>query len=630
MADTNTVQKAALINFNCTTCKRPVIKKKVICVNCKATFHQSCAQRTNCCSKKSTIAYHENESFADDGDDDIEENVTSQDILTNFQWENMKLKATIAEMSTTIELLKEQLHFSRTEVDTLTKQLKQVKNTSILGKYASVDMVNERFHQIIINEIHQIKIDLYNKTANSIVSVEKPQCAIDKRLISTGTAADYKKTKNAQLMHDKQLQIMNEIIYLNEDGNKTQHDADDDVFQDGFKLVTHKKRGNKNEKQLNSDSSPKGKPSLNEKRRPKPIVGSGVSSTHESKPSGLAIAHLNARSLCNKFHKFKDIVLQHDYSLIGVSETWFPPDVPDDTFSLPGYNIIRKDRATGPVIIASSQGGVNIEEVAAENPNAILYEPIDISKGLSKEQAEKVAVKVGLSSQKDKTADMLLKMYDLFCKKDALLIEINPYAEDAGETYFSLDAKFRFDDNAGFRQKELFALRDWTQEDEKEVAAAKFDLNYIALDGNIGCLVNGAGLAMATMDIISLHGGSPANFLDVGGGATAQAVKEAFKIITADPKVHAILVNIFGGIMRCDVIAEGIIAAAKELNLKMPIVCRLQGTNVDDAKVLIASSGLKILPVDNLDEAARLVVKLSNIVSLARDAKLDINFEIPL
>uniref|UniRef100_A0A6P7F9N4 Succinate--CoA ligase [ADP-forming] subunit beta, mitochondrial n=1 Tax=Diabrotica virgifera virgifera TaxID=50390 RepID=A0A6P7F9N4_DIAVI len=295
------------------------------------------------------------------------------------------------------------------------------------------------------------------------------------------------------------------------------------------------------------------------------------------------------------------------------------------------YFAVMMERAfNGPVIIASSQGGVNIEEVAAENPDAILYEPIDVVKGLTKEQAEKVAVKVGLESQKQKTADMLLRMYDLFTKKDALLIEINPYAEDAGEKYFSLDAKFRFDDNAQFRQKELFALRDWTQEDEKEVAAAKFDLNYIALDGNIGCMVNGAGLAMATMDIISLHGGSPANFLDVGGGATAQAVKEAFKIITADPKVHAILVNIFGGIMRCDVIAEGIIAAAKELSLKMPIICRLQGTNVDDAKVLIAASGLKILPVDNLDEAARLAVKLSNIVSLARDAKLDINFEMPL
>nr|CAI5849097.1 unnamed protein product [Callosobruchus analis] len=212
------------------------------------------------------------------------------------------------------------------------------------------------------------------------------------------------------------------------------------------------------------------------------------------------------------------------------------------------YFAVMMERAfNGPVIIASSQGGVNIEEVAAENPDAIVYEPVDIIKGLSKEQAEGVAAKVGLQKQKEKTGDMLLRMYDLFVKKDALLIEINPYAEDAGETYFSLDAKFRFDDNAGFRQKELFALRDWTQEDEKEVQAAKFDLNYIALDGNIGCMVNGAGLAMATMDIISLHGGSPANFLDVGGGATATAVKEAFKIITSDPKVHAILVNIFGG-----------------------------------------------------------------------------------
>lgn len=193
-----------------------------------------------------------------------------------------------------------------------------------------------------------------------------------------------------------------------------------------------------------------------------------------------------------------------------------------------------------------------------------------------------------------------------------------------------MDAKFRFDDNAEFRQKELFALRDWSQEDEKEVQAAKFDLNYIALDGTIGCMVNGAGLAMATMDIITVHGGSPANFLDVGGGATAQAVKEAFKIITADPNCHTILVNIFGGIMRCDVIAEGIIAAAKELKFKTPIVCRLQGTNVDDAKVLIANSGMKILPVDNLDEAARLVVKLSNIVTLAKSAHVDVNFEMPL
>lgn len=294
------------------------------------------------------------------------------------------------------------------------------------------------------------------------------------------------------------------------------------------------------------------------------------------------------------------------------------------------FSIMMERQFAGPVIIASAQGGVNIEDVAAADPNAIIYEPIDIVEGLSKQQALKVAEKVGMVKEKEKTADMLLKMYDLFLKKDALLIEINPYAEDANENFFSLDAKFRFDDNAAFRQKELFALRDWTQEDPKEVQASKFDLNYIALDGNIGCMVNGAGLAMATMDIITLHGGSPANFLDVGGGATASAVKEAFKIITSDPNVHAILVNIFGGIMRCDVIAEGIIAAAKDLNMKMPIVCRLQGTNVDDAKVLIASSGMKILPVDNLDEAARLVVKLSKIVSLARDAKLDVNFEIPL
>lgn len=194
---------------------------------------------------------------------------------------------------------------------------------------------------------------------------------------------------------------------------------------------------------------------------------------------------------------------------------------------------------------------------------------------------------------------------------------------------FALDAKFRFDDTAEFRQKELFELRDFSQEDPKEVAAAKFDLNYIALDGRIGCLVNGAGLAMATMDIIKLHGGDPANFLDVGGGATTEAIKEAFKIITADPKVHSILVNIFGGIMRCDVIAEGIIAATKELNLKTPIVVRLLGTKVEEAKQIIKDSKLRILPRDDLDEAANLAVYLADIVHLAREAKLDVNFEIP-
>ncbi|XP_057657239.1 succinate--CoA ligase [ADP-forming] subunit beta, mitochondrial-like [Diorhabda carinulata] len=295
------------------------------------------------------------------------------------------------------------------------------------------------------------------------------------------------------------------------------------------------------------------------------------------------------------------------------------------------YLAVMMERAfNGPVVIASSSGGVNIEEVAAENPEAIIKEPVDIVTGLKKEQADNVAVKIGLQSQKDKISDVIMKMYHLFVEKDALLIEINPFAEDTAGTYYALDAKFRFDDNAEFRQKELFSLRDWTQEDEKEVMAAKYALNYIALDGNIGCMVNGAGLAMATMDIISKYGGSPANFLDVGGGANEQAVKEAFKIITLDPRVNTILVNIFGGIMRCDIIAHGIIAAAKELKMKAPIVCRLQGTNNDEAKIAIARSGLKILPVDNLDEAAKLSVKLSNIITLAKDSHVDVTFEMPL
>lgn len=294
------------------------------------------------------------------------------------------------------------------------------------------------------------------------------------------------------------------------------------------------------------------------------------------------------------------------------------------------YFAVMMERAfKGPVIIASSQGGVNIEEVAAESPEAIVYEPVNIKTGLTKEQALKVVKAVGLEEHADQTVDMLLNMYELFVKKDALLIEINPYAEDAIEGFYALDAKFRFDDNAEFRQKELFALRDWTQEDPKEVEAAKYDLNYITLDGTIGCMVNGAGLAMATMDIIKLYGGDPANFLDVGGGATAQAVKEAFKIITADPKVLCILVNIFGGIMRCDVIAEGIIAAAKDLNMKMPIVCRLQGTNVNEARELIRQSGLRIIPRHDLDEAANLSVHLAQIVELAREINVDVNFEIP-
>lgn len=295
------------------------------------------------------------------------------------------------------------------------------------------------------------------------------------------------------------------------------------------------------------------------------------------------------------------------------------------------YFTIMMERAyAGPVLIASTQGGMNIEEVAAENPEAIITEPIDITKGLTREQALKVADKLGLTVKREEAAEMFQKLYNLFIKYDVNMIEINPLAEDSSGQLMCLDAKMRFDDNADFRQSKVFSYRDWTQENAQEVEAAHFNLNFIALDGDIGCLVNGAGLAMATMDIIKLHGGEPANFLDVGGGATSSQVKEAFKIITADSKVNAILVNIFGGIMRCDVIAEGIIIAANELKLKTPIICRLQGTNVDEAKVLIANSGLKILPCDNLDEAARLAVKLSSIVSLAKAARLDVQFEIPI
>merc|ERR1719495_1455201 len=281
----------------------------------------------------------------------------------------------------------------------------------------------------------------------------------------------------------------------------------------------------------------------------------------------------------------------------------------------------------GPCCIASSEGGVNIEEVAASNPDAIVKFPIDCVEGLSQAGAEEIATRIGVQPEKvPEVSQILLNLYKLFQDKDASMVEINPFAEDNTGNFVCLDAKLKFDDNADFRQKAVFDQRDWSQEDAREVEAANYNLNYIALDGDIGCMVNGAGLAMATMDIIKLHGGSPANFLDVGGGATADQVKEAFKIITRDAEVKAILVNIFGGIMRCDVIAEGIIAAARELNLTTPIVVRLQGTMVDEAKVLIAASALKILPVSDLEEAARLVCKLSAIVEIAKDAQVQIKF----
>uniref|UniRef100_A0A3B4H5W7 Succinate--CoA ligase [ADP-forming] subunit beta, mitochondrial n=1 Tax=Pundamilia nyererei TaxID=303518 RepID=A0A3B4H5W7_9CICH len=273
------------------------------------------------------------------------------------------------------------------------------------------------------------------------------------------------------------------------------------------------------------------------------------------------------------------------------------------------YFAITMERSfQGPVLIGSSQGGVNIEDVAAENPDAIVKEPIDIVEGIKMEQAVKVAQKMGFPpALMNEAAETMVKLYNLFIKYD-----------------------INFDSNAAYRQQKVFELRDWTQEDPRDRQAATADLNYIGLDGTIGCLVNGAGLAMATMDIIKLHGGTPANFLDVGGGATAHQVTEAFKLITSDRRVQAILVNIFGGIMRCDVIAQGIIMAVRDLDLKIPIVVRLQGTRVDDAKALIAASPLKILACDDLDEAAKMVVKLSEIVSLAKEAQVDITFQLPI
>ncbi|KAK7090436.1 succinate--CoA ligase [ADP-forming] subunit beta, mitochondrial-like [Littorina saxatilis] len=297
------------------------------------------------------------------------------------------------------------------------------------------------------------------------------------------------------------------------------------------------------------------------------------------------------------------------------------------------YFAITMERSFGgPVLVGSSQGGVNIEEVAEENPNAIIKEPVDIINGITKEQALYVAKEMGFSDGSvEKAANHIITLYnDVFLKYDATMLEINPMSEDNTGEVYCMDAKIGFDDNAAYRQKDVFTFRDWAQEDPRDKTAAELDLNYIGLDGNIGCLVNGAGLAMATMDIIKLHGGSPANFLDVGGGATAQQVTEAFRLITSDEKVNSILVNIFGGIMRCDVIAQGIVAAAAELDMKIPIVVRLQGTRVDDAKAIIAASTMKILACDNLDEAAQMVVKLSTIVDLARAASVDVKFELPL
>jgi len=296
------------------------------------------------------------------------------------------------------------------------------------------------------------------------------------------------------------------------------------------------------------------------------------------------------------------------------------------------YFAMTLERAyQGPVIITSTQGGTNIEEVAQENPDAIIKEPIDLTTGLTSEQAMKLAARLGfVGNANEQASDMMCKLYQLFTEKDCILLEINPLSETTDGQVIAMDCKINIDFNGDFRQKEIFAKKDESQEDWRDVKANNAGLNYIGLDGEIGCLVNGAGLAMATMDLVKFHGGSPANFLDVGGGATAAQVKEAFELITSDPRVQAILVNIFGGIMRCDIIAQGIIEAAKSLKLSVPIVVRLQGTRVDDAKALIANSKLRILACDNLDDAAKMVVKLSEIVGLAKSASVGVQFELPI
>ena len=262
------------------------------------------------------------------------------------------------------------------------------------------------------------------------------------------------------------------------------------------------------------------------------------------------------------------------------------------------------------VVVASTEGGMEIEEVAENHPERILRAPVDPASGISGFHARKLAFGLGLEGKQVGTfTKFVTAMYNAFVALDAAIIEINPLVVSGSGDIYALDAKVSFDDNSLYRHPQIEALRDEGEEDPKELEANKYSLSYVALDGSIGCMVNGAGLAMATMDIIKLYGAEPANFLDVGGGATKERVTAAFKIILSDPNVEGILVNIFGGIMRCDVIAEGVIAAAREVSLSVPLVVRLEGTNVQLGKDIMAKSGLPIIPADNLADAAEKIVK---------------------
>src|SRR6476659_6405440 len=275
------------------------------------------------------------------------------------------------------------------------------------------------------------------------------------------------------------------------------------------------------------------------------------------------------------------------------------------------YFAILLDRATAaPLIVASTEGGVEIETVAAKSPEKIIREPIDPLAGLQPFQTRKLAKQLGFKSDQIKPAAKLFSaLYRTFIESDCSMVEVNPLVLTTKGEVLALDAKFNFDDNALHRHPDIAAMRDTADEDPREVEASKHGLNYIGLDGNIACLVNGAGLAMATMDIIKFYGGSPANFLDVGGGASEEQVTQAFKLLVSDAHVKAILVNIFGGIMKCDVVAQGIVNAAKAVNLPVPLVVRLEGTNVELGKKILANSGLAVITADDLGDAAQKVVK---------------------
>ena len=273
-----------------------------------------------------------------------------------------------------------------------------------------------------------------------------------------------------------------------------------------------------------------------------------------------------------------------------------------------GVAIDRESRR--PVIMGSSEGGVDIEEVAAKTPQKIVKVPFSPSKGLAPAEALRLVRGIGIRpGQEPKAATLMANLAKLFLDLDASIAEVNPLIVTNDGQVMALDAKIVFDDNGSYRHKELLELRDLNEEDEKEIEAAKHDLSYIALDGNIGCMVNGAGLAMATMDVIKLHGAEPANFLDVGGGATTEKVTAAFRLLLSDPHVKGVLVNIFGGIMKCDVIAAGVIEAVKHVKLEVPLVVRLEGTNVEKGKELLQASGLPIVSAADLDDAAEKICK---------------------